>query len=225
MSQVLLSDFLEIRPGVTAVIGGGGKTTLLKTLGQELAQEHTVLLCTTTKIFPFSGVPCACTLEELECLRKEHRLLCCGKRLTDSGKLTMPDIPMAQLAAIVEYVLVEADGSAGRPLKAHAQHEPVIPEEANQTICVVGASGFGKPVAQVAHRPEIYAGLAGIAETADADPVSEAAVLNAEALQDRVYVNQVETKTDAAAAGQLAERLRCPVLAGSLFKGVYEKCW
>ena len=28
---------LEIVPGVTAVIGGGGKTTLLRTLGGELA--------------------------------------------------------------------------------------------------------------------------------------------------------------------------------------------
>ena len=31
-----LSQLLDIRPGVTAVIGGGGKTTLLRTLGEEL---------------------------------------------------------------------------------------------------------------------------------------------------------------------------------------------
>ena len=49
---------LEIVPGVTAVIGGGGKTTLLRTLGGELAAAgHAVLLCTTTKIFPFPGIP------------------------------------------------------------------------------------------------------------------------------------------------------------------------
>ena len=39
-----LSQLLDIRPGVTAVIGGGGKTTLLRTLGEELAGRHTVLL-------------------------------------------------------------------------------------------------------------------------------------------------------------------------------------
>ena len=43
-----LSQLLDIRPGVTAVIGGGGKTTLLRTLGEELAGQHPVLLCTTT---------------------------------------------------------------------------------------------------------------------------------------------------------------------------------
>ena len=52
-----LSQLLDIRPGVTAVIGGGGKTTLLRTLGEELAGQHPVLLCTTTKILPFRTCP------------------------------------------------------------------------------------------------------------------------------------------------------------------------
>ena len=56
-----LSQLLDIRPGVTAVIGGGGQTTLLRTLGEELAGQHPVLLCTTTKILPFLDLPCART--------------------------------------------------------------------------------------------------------------------------------------------------------------------
>ena len=32
-----LKSLLEISPGVTAVIGGGGKTSLLETLGKDLA--------------------------------------------------------------------------------------------------------------------------------------------------------------------------------------------
>ncbi len=52
-----LAQALELRRGVTAVIGGGGKTSLLRALGEELAGEgHTVLLCTTTKFFPFPGL-------------------------------------------------------------------------------------------------------------------------------------------------------------------------
>ena len=52
-----LSERLGIRPGVTAVIGGGGKTTLLRTLGEELAAGGArVLLCATTKIYPFDGL-------------------------------------------------------------------------------------------------------------------------------------------------------------------------
>ena len=131
---------------------------------------------------------------------------------------------MAELAARFGYVLVEADGAARRPLKAHAPHEPVIPAEANQTICVVGASGFGQPIADAAHRPERYAALAGAAETAEATPETEAAVLRAEALHTRVYVNQVETLWDLADAKALAALLDCPVLAGSLQRGEYFPC-
>ena len=174
-----LSQLLDIRPGVTAVIGGGGKTTLLRTLGEELAGHHTVLLCTTTKILPFPDLPCARTTAELDQLRRSHRLLCAGTDVPGTGKLAAPETPMALLAERFDYVLVEADGAARRPLKAHAPHEPVIPPEANQTICVVGASGFGQPISEAAHRPERYARLAGVPETAEAAPETEAAVLRA----------------------------------------------
>ena len=131
---------------------------------------------------------------------------------------------MAQLAAWFDYVLVEADGAAHHPLKAHASHEPVIPAEVNQTICVVGASGFGQPIVQAAHRPERYAALAGVPETAEATPETEAAVLRAEALHTRIYVNQVETLWELADAKALAALLECPVLAGSLQGGEYFSC-
>ena len=220
-----LTQLLDIRSGVTAVIGGGGKTTLLRTLGEELAEHHTVLLCTTTKIFPFPDLPCARTAAELDALRPSHRLLCAGTDVPGTGKLAAPETPMALLAERFDYVLVEADGAARRPLKAHAPHEPVIPPEAVQTICVVGASGFGQPISEAAHRPERYARLAGVPETAEAAPVTEAAVLRAEGLHDKIYVNQVETLWELASARTLAALLDCPVLAGSLQRKEYFPCW
>ena len=224
-TAVTLTQLLDIRPGVTAVIGGGGKTTLLRTLGEELAEHHTVLLCTTTKIFPFPDLPCARTAAELDALRPSHRLLCAGTDVPGTGKLAAPETPMALLAERFDYVLVEADGAARRPLKAHAPHEPVIPPEAVQTICVVGASGFGQPISEAAHRPERYALLAGVPETAEAAPETVAAVLRAEGLHDKIYVNQVETLWELASARTLAALLDCPVLAGSLQRKEYFPCW
>ena len=211
-----LAKLLGIHPGVTAIIGGGGKTTLLRTLGEELAEENRVLLCTTTKIFPFPALPCATTAEALD--SREHRLLCAGTPVPGTEKLTAPPVPMAELAAWFDYVLVEADGSAQRPFKAHASHEPVIPAEASQVICVVGASGFGKPIREATHRPELYAQLAGVSVEDPVAPETEAAVLQAEGLHHRIYVNQVETRQDLAAAEALAALLDCPVLAGSLHR-------
>ena len=219
-----LAKLLDIHPGVTAVIGGGGKTTLLRTLGEELAEESRVLLCTTTKIFPFHDLPCAMTSEELNSLRRELRLMCAGTPVPGTEKLTAPPVPMAELAAWFDYVLVEADGSAQRPFKAHASHEPVIPAEASQVICVVGASGFGKPIREATHRPELYAQLAGVSVEDLVAPETEAAVLQAEGLHHRIYVNQVETRQDLAAAEALAALLDCPVLAGSLHRREYFLC-
>ena len=220
-----LRELLDIRPGVTAVLGGGGKTTLLRTLGEELAQGGRVLLCTTTKIYPFPDLPCARTAEELDDLARRYRLLCAGTEVPGTGKLTAPAYPMAALAARFDYVLVEADGSAQRPMKAHAPHEPVIPAEANQRILVVGASGFGRPILQAAHRPERYAALAKASVEDAVTPERAAAVLRSEGLHDRIYVNQVETRQAREDAGELAKRLACPVLAGSLREGRYAVCW
>ena len=217
-----LTELLEVRPGITAVIGGGGKTTLLRTLGEELAGKgRRVLLCTTTKIYPFPGLPLARSLEELERLRRDHTLLCAGTEVPGTGKLSALGAPVAALEERFDYLLVEADGSAGRPLKAHEDFEPVIPDGADQTICVVGASGFGQPVEEAAHRPERYAALAGRAVTDEASPETEAVVLMAEGLHQKIYVNQVETLIDLAAARTLAGLLDCPVLAGSLRRGAY----
>lgn len=53
-----LASALRIEPGITAIIGSGGKSTLLKTLGLELMRAGgRVLLCTTTHMFPVAGVP------------------------------------------------------------------------------------------------------------------------------------------------------------------------
>nr|WP_325212551.1 selenium cofactor biosynthesis protein YqeC [uncultured Oscillibacter sp.] len=223
-----LAELLDIRPGVTAVIGGGGKTTLLRTLGEELAEGGArVLLCATTKIFPFEDLPNLINPSEkaLAEALAARRPVCAGALVPGTGKLTAPAIPMARLAELADYVLAEADGSAGRPLKAHAPHEPVIPPEANQAVCVVGASGFGRPIAEAAHRPALYARLSGVPEDAPAAPEAEAAVLLAEGLHTRVFVNQAETAEAREQASALAALLSCPAAAGSLMRKEYFPCW
>ena len=53
-----LASALRIKPGITAIIGSGGKSTLLKTLGLELMRAGgRALLCTTTHMFPVAWTP------------------------------------------------------------------------------------------------------------------------------------------------------------------------
>ena len=199
-----LCDALSVRPGITAVIGGGGKTTLLRTLAAELSRSpagdprSTVILCTSTHIYPFQEYPCIEALPDGNCLIKMPRndpedpapgpvsfpapggkknagknvsasitrlirealsyspVLCIGTPEESSGKYTAPPLSFLELSELAEYVLVEADGSKGRPFKAHASYEPVIPEGTARTILVAGACAFMRPIAEAVHRPEIF---------------------------------------------------------------------
>ena len=185
-----LWELLGVRPGLTAVIGSGGKTSLLRVLAQELSHRGTVLVSTTTRIMRPNWCPFAATAAEL-CDGFAHSPIVCAGSYNPEGKLTAPDFPGWQYAA--DFVLVEADGSKRLPLKAHASHEPVIPENTRKTVCVVGASGFGKPVEQAVHRPELFCARIGAHMSGIVTPELAAQGIIAEHLADIVVLNQAET--------------------------------
>ncbi|MEX1308508.1 MAG: selenium cofactor biosynthesis protein YqeC, partial [Eubacteriales bacterium] len=181
-----------------------------------------VILCTTTLIYPSDIYPNAIS-EDQETLKRmlnTHRVVCVGQP-AENGKIKEPEIPMEKLAELADYVLVEADGAKRKPLKAHLPFEPGIPSIANQTICVVGASGLEKPIDEAAHRPERFAELAEANLEDGATPERVAMVLTKEGLADRVFINQVETKRAKENAKRLAQKLEWPVVAGSLYNKTF----
>ena len=201
--------FEEFRPAgkCISVIGSGGKTTLLRYLAGRL--PGTVILTTSTHIYPFPGIPLVETgekdsgkspdriLAEIREALSRSRVICQGQP-EPSGKLASPAdiVPFELLLPEADHVLIEADGAAGRPLKAHRPWEPVIPACSAMTVCVVGASGIGKPVSQACHCPELFASLAGISPGSLVEPEHIAAVVNRENLADCVLVNQADTQPD-----------------------------
>ena len=203
-----LWELLGVDRGVTAVMGSGGKTSLLYQLAEELRPRGTVLLATTTHIMKPPQYPFAVTA------LAAYGAACAGS-YTPEGKLTAPSFGGWQQAA--DFVLVEADGSKRLPAKAHETWEPVLPPERTRTVCVLGASAFGQPIRQAAHRPAIYARLAGAPWSAAITPEMAARVICAEGLCDIIYVNQVD---DAALTPPWAESFvrasDVPVVIGSL---------
>ncbi len=195
---------LGITTGVTAVIGSGGKTSLLQVLGQQLSQQGRVVLCTTTKIKAFPLIP------HLHALTDEGPLLWAGTPIPHTDKFTAPPWTMAQLSAVFDYILVEADGSAGHPFKAHLPHEPVIPPEATQTICLVGLTGFGKPIGQAVHRPTQFSTLCNAPLDALLTPQLVATVLQAEGLHTQILCNQADTLALETLGQALASLVDCP---------------
>ena len=214
-----LSEALRVQPGVTAIIGGGGKTTLMECLAAELSAQARVIVCTTTHIYPEQNMPCLVSPTEAEVEAELARTRCvCVGSVSESGKFSAPKLPFRTLCAMADFVIVEADGAKRLPLKAHASHEPVVPPEANQTILVVGASGFGRPMRESVHRAPIAAQALGVNEDTVVSPELWAKFLNLEALHTRVLVNQAETEQEQKAAKALAAGLSCPVCMAALQK-------
>ena len=217
-----LSEMLSIEPGVTAIVGSGGKTTAMYLLAEELRKRGTVICCTTTHIRPPHHIPVLCRAGEAEAagVLAREGILCLGTPAPE-GKLAAPALPMARLACLADYVLAEADGSRGLPMKAHLSHEPVIPPEAGQTILLVGASGFGRPVESAAHRPERFCQLSGLAMGDPITPRALAAVLGRENLAGKVFVNQAEEDAAIKNARELAALVDKEVFAGALRGGIW----
>lgn len=190
-----IAPLLNIGRGVTALIGGGGKTTLLYTLTEELRKKGTVLLCTSTHIMRPTQYE---VLErageaEVSAALSAHGAVCVGEPSAE-GKLGPPSLSFDALARLADYVLVEADGSRRLPLKAHAPHEPVIPKEAGCVLCVVGARGFDRPIREAVHRPEQFCTLTGARLDEPASPALAARALAAEGLTQTIVLTGAAEK-------------------------------
>ena len=220
MDALQLSALLGIRSGLTAIIGGGGKTTLLYALAEELHHFGSVIVTTSAKIRRPDHLPVAdpTTPEELRAALRESSPLCLGSPWPED-KLAAPTLPFGALVRAADYVLVEADGSKGLPAKAHAPHEPPIPAEAERVILVLGADAFGQPIAQVCHRPGLFAQRAGTSPDDILTPALWARVIQSEGYGNIIYVNKCELQINWDNAAALATLLPLPVVAGSLREG------
>lgn len=218
-----LSELMNLRPGITALIGGSGKTSFLQAAGEELSKTHSVLLCTTTELIIPENAPVGSTREELSALANDHSLVWGGIRKAP-GKLAPLEIPLSELEDLFSYILIKADSTHGRPLAAHMDNPPPIPQEANQVICLVGASGFGQEIQEAVWNYACWTSLADVAAESPITPELAAELLKREGLYHRVFVNQVEAVEQLAWVGRFASCRDCPVAAGSLLSGTAFPC-
>lgn len=144
-------EALQVGSGdVVSLVGGGGKTSLCLRLAAEAAGAGLrAVFTTTTRILP-PPIPWGVTLPE-------GNPVCVVGSVREDGKLG--GVPPDQVLPVPRgLVVVEADGSAGRPLKIPLAHEPVIPASSTVVVPVVGASVLGKPfTADWVHRADSVA--------------------------------------------------------------------
>ena len=159
-----------------AFVGGGGKTSLMFALAEELCKkDRRVITSTTTKIwqhearrsshiaFTQAGSSWRDKLKEGLNIR-EHVFL--AHSLLDTGKLKGISTSLADelfLEEKIDYLLLEADGSAGLPVKVPAAHEPVIPPTATKVVALLGLEAMGKRSGpEIVFRLNLFRKLTGI---------------------------------------------------------------
>lgn len=225
------SEMFGIGRGITAVIGSGGKTTTVARLANELKAKGTVIVTTTTHVFPFEGMPLVTgSIDEIcEVLNKTGIVCACGYAADAPKKYSAPECGIAALARVADYVLVEADGSRMLPIKAHNDREPVIPEDTENLVIVVGMNGIGQPVRDIVHRPELFCERSGASMDDDVTAEHVAEVLSKEIGNFRtcgktsLFLNRVETQKDFGAAERISSRLKLPCFVGSAALGEIKK--
>jgi probable selenium-dependent hydroxylase accessory protein YqeC len=178
--------------GVISIVGAGGKTALMFRLARELSNSGgCVLTTTTTKIYMptrtqslivmVSGAVDTIAKRAREVFKRYPHISAGSAILHLKNKLNgfKPEtIDALWQSGVFRWIIVEADGAAGRPLKAPALHEPVIPKSTRWQVGVVGLDAVGKPLTHKwVFRPQLVSRISGLAIGAAITENAIAAVL------------------------------------------------
>ena len=149
---------------IIAVVGSGGKTTLVKKLAKQYREEgKTVLVTTSTHMFMEENTILTDDAATIIRALKENGYAMAG--IPEGIKIkALSDHTFEEVSGCTDVVLVEADGSKHMPLKYPNATEPVIPAHTEKIIVVWGPHGLGRPLREVCHRPQLAADCLNISE-------------------------------------------------------------
>jgi len=212
---------------LVALVGAGGKTSLMFALTREFVDTgESVLLTTTTRLAadeaagPWPEIVATAATDVIDAaLRPAGAILVhAGVDATAGKALGLDPYTVDRVAGSGAFnrIVVEADGTARRPLKVPAVHEPVIPETADAVVAVAGMSAVGRSCGESVFRIEMWSRLTGLAkgDIVTAESVSHAAnhpeglAKGAPSAARRVLLlNQADTPDRIAAGHDIAHRL------------------
>jgi probable selenium-dependent hydroxylase accessory protein YqeC len=217
--------------GVVSLVGSGGKTSLMFRLARELASAgEPVLTTTTTKIYEpvpdqstrliLSGSASRVIDRARKALKNRYHVTAAAEKIPDQAKLRGFDIGIIQElwhSQLFRWIVVEADGAGGRPLKAPAAYEPVTPVCTTHLVGVVGLGGVGQPLSDKwVFRLERFIQMTGLVRDSAVTEDAIAAVLlhedgifkNAPADAVRiVFCNQADIPRNRAAGNRILQAL------------------
>lgn len=233
-------DTLGIRRGDSvAIVGSGGKATLMYRLaGEAVERGYAVITTSTTHLHPPTSKQTGgfyVTAETPDWPVLVPRVLKTCRHVTVLGDRPRPDklkgLDAEELEKLKEVcapdlLLMKADGARARLFKAPGVHEPVVPAGTTRGVVVASLKSVGIPLDErQVHRPERVSRLTGLAQDEPVTPEVIAGVVSHPEAYRRAFPMAVPLSLYLSCAGDeesmdLARRI-VAAAPGSVFEGVY----
>ena len=148
---------------VITVVGAGGKTSTIFELGNELSNLNKKTIITTTTHMKldkdFLLIDEDFNIENLKKILQKNNLIKIGKKESDYKVKRLDEDTFKRCIDITDFLLIEGDGSKRLPLKAPKDNEPVIIQETDLVIGLIGFDSLDKKIEETCHRPELVSKL------------------------------------------------------------------
>jgi probable selenium-dependent hydroxylase accessory protein YqeC len=181
-SPVSINDIANaldlLSPQHIALVGGGGKTSLLHAFADQL--DGGVLLTCTTKMGADQTRGKQVLVAPTDAEVVDHAnggAVLVWNAIQGQRAVGVDPTDCDRWFELVDNVVVEADGARRRPFKAPKPYEPVVPSTATTMISVIGVDALGRVIADQCHRPLRVAALAGCSPYVRLSPHAAATVL------------------------------------------------
>ena len=202
-----------------AVVGGGGKTSLIFRLMESFVSIGKTVIVTTTTHMAYEPERPFVEDGNADKIRQDlerYHYTVAASLDREKGKIgCLPEEKLEELRGPADVLLIEADGAKRLPLKVPGEWEPVIPKFAELIIGVVGMDALGEPIQKTCHRPERVSDFLGkgMEEAVTEEDIVKIAA-SADALRKcvdgreyRVLLNKADIPGKAEAAEKIAEKL------------------
>jgi probable selenium-dependent hydroxylase accessory protein YqeC len=229
---LFLEEFAFRLPASINFVGGGGKTALILKLAEEFSESVPVVYTTTTRIHPphprnglviISGDDVGLLrliLQRVGCDPMDHvrTFVVTRPAMTpDLLKGVEPDFGPSLDRHLFPVLLNEADGARGMSLKMPREGEPVLMEDANYLVPVLGLDCVNRPLGpETLFRWEIAASRYSLREGETLTPgLAAKLLLHPEGvckgwrtgIEIIPFINKVDTERDDDLAREVADAL------------------
>ncbi len=163
-----LCSALKLNPkrDIISFVGGGGKTSAMIRMANELSShKKRVIITTTTKVeeIDFNLIRIhrelsSETVKKIESLMDKSPVFCAKRRVRGMKIKGIHPRLVSQINREInfDYMLIESDGAAKKSLKAHSSYEPRVPLCTTLFVPIIGFDIIGKKINITnVHRPRM----------------------------------------------------------------------